>query len=236
MPADTTQTRENHREMLARVHANPALLATWSGLSALDVRYRTAYQTAFVDLMGGVWPNLAGKRVLDVGCGSGRWLRWLLELGARPADLVGVDVSDAGFAEAHAIHPGQQLRVTDGEHLPFEDGSFDLVTQWVCFMTMPDDAARHRVAAEMVRVLAPGGYVFWVDTVESNRHLSDGKAMDPQLFFPTLSAERRPVRAGLPPSAGIALAPLRRVVGPLVDLLAARVTHLAARLGPRPRA
>lgn len=223
-----------HRQALDRVHTDTAFLSRWGGLSREDVAYRNAYQGAVVDLLGGVWPHLAGRRVLDVGCGSGRWLRWFLEVGARPEDVTGVDVSDARFDEARAIHPGLRLEQTDGRRLPFEDGSFDLVTQFVCFMTMPDEATRRAVAAEMLRVLRPGGYVLWLDTPRSNTQLSDGKPMNPSAYFPGLAIRRLPVRPRPLPSQGLAWTPLRWTLGPVVDLLAVRPTHVAALLGPKP--
>jgi ubiquinone/menaquinone biosynthesis C-methylase UbiE len=118
---------------------------------------------AFGALMSSVTPTLAGWRVLDVGCGSGFWLRAFLELDARPEDLVGIDVSDVRFGLARAKNPLITLLQTDGLTIPFADGCFNLVTQFVAFSAMHSAALRARVAGEISRVLKPGGFVYWWD-------------------------------------------------------------------------
>jgi SAM-dependent methyltransferase len=210
-----------------------AFRGRWGGLSVEDVLLRTAQQRAFVELLSPVWKDLAGLSILDVGCGAARWLRWYLELGAEAPRLRGVDVSDARFAEARALNPAIELQVIDGEHLPFDDGSFDLVTQWVCFMCIPTEAWRHRMAAEIRRVLRPGGHVFWWDTPQANTDLTDGRPMDPALFFAGLPIERRDVRARGLPSDAMRSGLLKRIAGRALDRAAPRSTHVAARIGPR---
>jgi 2-polyprenyl-3-methyl-5-hydroxy-6-metoxy-1,4-benzoquinol methylase len=53
-------------------------MAQWTGLSATDIAVRTQQQKAFVKLVGQVAKDLKGMRILDVGCGDGRWLRWYM--------------------------------------------------------------------------------------------------------------------------------------------------------------
>jgi SAM-dependent methyltransferase len=224
---------ERLRAQTEKYHADGAFLARWNGLSLEDVHLRTAQQRAFVELLAPVWPNLKGLSILDVGCGSARWLRWYLELGAEADRLQGVDVSDLRFAEARRLNPGIRLTVIDGERLPFEDATFDLVTQWVCFMCIPNEAWRHRMAAEILRVLRTDGHVYWWDTPRANAALTDGRPLDPSMFFPALPMERREIRAGGLPSQSLRAGALRRVVGPVLDRLAPRPTHVAARIGPK---
>lgn len=224
---------ERLREQTRRYQTDPTFRSRWDGLSTTDVRLRAAQQHAFVTLLAPLWPNLAGKRILDVGCGAGRWLRWYLELGAAADDITGVDVSDCRFADARRLNPTVRLVQIDGEHLPFEDGQLDLVTQWVCFMCIPTEAWRHRMAAEIRRVLRPGGYIFWWDTPRANPHLTDGKPIDPAVFFPGLPIERLEVSAHRPPSEALKHPRLRAVARRVLDRLAYPPTHVAARLGPR---
>jgi len=68
---------------------------------------------------------LKGAAVLDVACGTGRWLELLARRGARPS---GIDISATAIGQAQARMPQADLRVGVGEDLPFEDASFDLVT------------------------------------------------------------------------------------------------------------
>lgn len=231
-PVDPARV-EALRAASASYQARADFRSVWSGLSTLDVTARATQQRTFVDLLSPVWPTLEGKDILDFGCGAGRWLRWYLELGATPNRLAGVDVSDGRFAEGHAINPLIQLQQIDGEHLPFPDNSFDLVTDWVVFMAVPDEAWRVRLGQEILRVLRPGGYVFWWETLRADPRLSDNLPLDPRRYFPGLQAEVKSVRLEGKPTD--ALTPGKRPwLSPLIDWLAPGVTHTAARLGPKP--
>ncbi len=106
--------------------------------------------------------GLAGARVLDLACGTGRALGPLLELGY---DVAGCDLSAAMLAVASERHPDVDLRVADMRELP-ELGPFDLV---LCL----DDAVNYLLdereltaALRSVRsVLADGGLlIFDVNT------------------------------------------------------------------------
>lgn len=89
-----------------------------------------------------------GRRTLDLGCGEGRVGRALIALGHR---VVGVDASP-GMVELAA--ESQEAVMADAAALPFEDGTFDLVTAFMSLMDMDDPDAAIR---ETSRVLEPGG-------------------------------------------------------------------------------
>ena len=96
-----------------------------------------------------------GKRVLDVGCGAGTDLARFAKGGAIVA---GVDLSSSAIALAKQNFAQQgltaDLREADGEKLPFEDNSFDLVfAHGVVQYTAHDKA----LVDECRRVLTPGG-------------------------------------------------------------------------------
>jgi methionine biosynthesis protein MetW len=89
--------------------------------------------------------------VLDVGCGSGN--SYAPELARRAATYTGVDVSANAVAAACAA--GLDARVIeDAAKLPFPDDSFDHV---VCIEVLEHLFAPHEAAAEIRRVLRPGG-------------------------------------------------------------------------------
>jgi SAM-dependent methyltransferase len=95
--------------------------------------------------------DLAGKRVLDVGCGTGANLAVLAEhFGCAPA---GLDSSEGMLAEARRKLPDADLRRGVAERLPFGDGSFDAV--WMSLVVHLLD--RPRAFAEAGRVLVEGG-------------------------------------------------------------------------------
>jgi ubiquinone/menaquinone biosynthesis C-methylase UbiE len=94
-----------------------------------------------------------GDRVLDVGCGSGVFLRAAADLAAR---VSGIDASEALLAIARRRVPDADLRLGDMQRLPFDDGSFDLVTGFNSFFFADDMTTALREAG---RVARPGAAV-----------------------------------------------------------------------------
>jgi SAM-dependent methyltransferase len=96
-----------------------------------------------------------GKRVLDVGCGAGTDLARFAKSGAA---ATGVDVSESAIELARANFAQQgltaDLRVADGERLPFDDEAFDFVFAHGVVQYTPDSRA---LVEECRRVLKPGG-------------------------------------------------------------------------------
>lgn len=99
----------------------------------------------------------AGARMLDVACGSGQVALWAARDGV---DVTGVDIAPnlVRRAQARAKAEGLKARFVEGdaEDLPFDDGSFDVVTSLygAMFAPRPDYVAR-----ELLRVCAPGGTI-----------------------------------------------------------------------------
>ena len=96
-----------------------------------------------------------GKRVLDVGCGAGTDLVRFAKGGAI---VSGVDISPSAIALARQNFSQQDLeadlREADGEHLPYADGTFDLVFAHGVVQYTPNSRA---LVEECRRVLKPGG-------------------------------------------------------------------------------
>ncbi len=94
---------------------------------------------------------VAGRRVLDLGCGSGipagRMASW-------GAGVKGVDISDTMVEIARREQPGIDFVVGDAADLPYGDGEFDLVVSSLV-MHYFDDLAP--LFGEVSRVLRPGG-------------------------------------------------------------------------------
>ena len=90
-------------------------------------------------------------RILDVGCGTGANLLMLSEFG----DAEGVDVSEdaLAFCRERGL---KNVKLGAAEKLPYDDGTFDLVTALDVVEHLDDDLAGLR---EMRRVLRPGGRV-----------------------------------------------------------------------------
>ncbi len=112
---------------------------------------------------------LQAARVLEIGCGTGHWLRRMLDWGVGAQRLAGVDLLAERIAAARALCPAPvTLQQADASRLPFACGEFDLVLQSTVFSSILDPAVRRAVAAEMLRVLAEGGVILWYDTAVPN--------------------------------------------------------------------
>jgi SAM-dependent methyltransferase len=94
-----------------------------------------------------------GQRVLDIGCGSGAFLRAAADHGAIAS---GLDASAELLAIARERVPDADLRQGDMESLPFHDDSFDVVTGFNSFFFAADMVAALREAR---RVAKPGAAV-----------------------------------------------------------------------------
>ena len=137
-------------------------------------------------LQGHGFSTLEDKRILDVGCGAGGWLRDFLKWGAHPENLHGLDLLEDRVAQAKALSPNIQFLHGNGESLPFVDRAFDLVLQSTVFTSIFDESMRHGIAREMLRVLADDGLILWYDFRYDNPHNPDvlgiGKAEIVRLF------------------------------------------------------
>ena len=108
---------------------------------------------ADVHLLG----DVAGRDVLEIGCGAGQGARWLVGAGAR---VTALDVSYAQLLESRRLDDRTGTRVVrtvqaDAQWLPLAGGRFDLVVS--AFGAIPFVAVRARTMRECARVLRPGG-------------------------------------------------------------------------------
>ncbi|TXG87808.1 MAG: class I SAM-dependent methyltransferase [Thermomicrobiales bacterium] len=107
---------------------------------------------------------LAGQRLLEIGCGSGHWLREFIKWGIKPGDVTGVDLRSDVLASAAGLCPqGVTLRCSNGSVLDFPDDSFDLVLQSLVFTSVLDQSMKNEMAREMMRVLKKDGLIIWYD-------------------------------------------------------------------------
>jgi len=177
--------------------------------SRAELLMQQSKERAAVDLLGraGMLP-LQGRRVLEIGCGEGGWLPRFESWGARRGDLAGIDLLEADVERARlrlaavrgedgsVAEAGADLRVGDAASLPWEDASREIVVQSTVFSSILDPGMRRAVAAEMRRVLAPGGAILWFDFfVDNPRNRNVKGVRRPQIeaLFPGLGLVTRRV-------------------------------------------
>ncbi len=160
-----------HRGEAARIREfyetrDRAETPTWSPIDPATMYHRFLMDLALADGINTARIDLATSRVLDVGCGNGLALRNLVELGADPSRLAGVELVPGRVARARELSPHIHFEVADATDLPFTDDEFDVVMQQSALCNVIDPEARRAFAGEMLRVLRPGGHVLWYDVFD----------------------------------------------------------------------
>lgn len=113
--------------------------------------------------------NLGDKKVLEIGCGTGQWLREFIKWGVSPENLTGIDVLDDRVSQAKRLCPREvQIHCGNAARLPFENAQFDLVVQITVFSSILDLAVKEMLAREMLRVMKSGGLILWYDFFVNN--------------------------------------------------------------------
>ncbi len=163
---------------------------TWDELHMQD-RHRLLYPSeAVVRWLSGLRDEWHWERTLDIGCGAGRHVKLMRELGFRP---VGVDASVEAIRFCNLWHGNHtcSFRLATADSLPFEDETFGLALAWgVYYYGTPEDAARS--IAELARVLKPGGRALvnvrsprdWrADRLDNEGRLLDGPEQGMEMHF-----------------------------------------------------
>ncbi|NQT89896.1 MAG: class I SAM-dependent methyltransferase [Candidatus Omnitrophica bacterium] len=194
---------------------DPAVQMQWDGNNRGNRAIVRERQAAIEDILkaSGMVP-LTGRKILDVGCGTGSILANFQKLGAAPQDLYGVDLIPENIAEAKRRYPKIGFQCANAEKLDFPDGHFDLVVLFIVFTSILDDGVAKGMADEIQRVIKPGGgAILWHDFRYNNPFNTHVRGMTRQRidkFFPDFKSDLRTITL---------LPPLSRRLGPLTDLL-----------------
>ncbi len=123
----------------------------------------------------------AGERVLELGCGNGKSFSALAET---KCDVVGIDFSPSAAILCRSLTPRNTLTniaLADIRSLPFEDASFDVVFAFHVIGHLPL-SGRIRCAGESVRVLRPGGALYFSGFSVEDFRAGTGLGTEPGTF------------------------------------------------------
>jgi len=107
-------------------------------------------------------------RLLDVACGTGRFLRFVKKTYPR-LNVTGLDLSQSYLEEASQHlqkYSGVKTMTANAEDMPLADGSQDVITSIFLFHELPP-VIRKTVAHDIARVLKPGGRFIFVDSIQN---------------------------------------------------------------------
>jgi ubiquinone/menaquinone biosynthesis C-methylase UbiE len=171
--------------------------------------------------------NLKERKILEVGCGAGFWLREFIKWGANPPNLHGIDLIPDRIAHAKNLCPAAvTLRCGNAESLNFSDGFFDLLLQSTVFTSILDYKMKQRIASEMLRVLKPDGLILWYDYHINNPWNPDVRGVKKReiyRLFPGCRIDLK--RITLAPPLCRALAPYSTVLCCLLEKIPMVCTH-----------
>lgn len=151
--------------MTSQANVDAAEIAKFEALASrwwdLNSEFKTLHdinplRANWIDQLAGV----AGKKVLDVGCGGGILAEALAQRGA---EVTGIDMGEAplSVAKLHQLESGVEVRYlqTTAEALAEEEAeSYDVVTCLEMLEHVPSPAS---VVAACTRLVKPGGQVFF---------------------------------------------------------------------------
>lgn len=122
--------------------------------------------------------DLSSKKILDIGCGTGGWLRNFIQWGAKPENLYGIDLLEKRIDFGRKINPNINFICGNAQEINFGSRSFDLVVVATCFTSILDMEMKRDIAREIMRVLKDDGIVLWYDFRYNNPWNPDVKGVD----------------------------------------------------------
>ena len=106
--------------------------------------------------------SVSGKKILDIGCGRGRWIKFYNSLGGI---TTGVDLSPEAINKCR--EKGLQAIQCDITELPFKNNTFDIVNSVTVLHHIPYEQQK-RVVSELYRVLKPQGWMIMLECTSSD--------------------------------------------------------------------
>lgn len=208
------------------------LYAPWKAATSF-LRFGRVRLAARLLREAGVFPGPSDP-CLEIGYGSLGWLGELVGWGVQEGALHGIELDPVRARRAAEVLPGADLRVGDATQMPWSSGTFRLVIQSTVFTSVLDDGVRRALAAEITRVLAPGGALVWYDMAVNNPRNANVRRVSRRelaALFPGLRGVMRSVT--LAPPLARWCAPKSWLLAELLEAIPLLRTHVLAVLVKR---
>lgn len=135
--------------------------------------------------------NIGKAKVLELGCGAGRWAPRFQKAGA---NYTGVDISEGMLALARNRTPSANFEHLTASKLPFDDDSFDLVFTVTVLHHNPYER-QDELIDELLRVTKPGGFILLLEDIVSSDRRQISFNMFPRPIEDWIAAVKREERA-----------------------------------------
>ena len=176
----------------------------------------------------GVFPK-PGDQCLELGYGKLGWLADLIDWGVHERDLHGIELRAPRGEQARDALPLADLRIGDASSLPWKDETFQFAITSTVFSSILDDTVREKIAAEISRVLVPGGALLWYDLAVNNpgnRQVRGIGRAELRRLFPQLDGPMRSVT--LAPPISRLVTPRSWALATLLETIPVLRTHVLA--------
>ena len=114
---------------------------------------------------------LAGKRILDIGCGTGFYIERWEELGF--TEITGVDLTEVAVERLSTAYPNHRFVQADitSQTLPFSSDEFDVISAFDVLFHVVDDELFEGALKNIHSLLAPKGFFIWSDNFLKERRV-----------------------------------------------------------------
>ncbi len=233
MIEDFNEIIRSANEFTDNWNKNESIKNSWRSTNPKYINWYNQQRLAMSELLSTAWDSLDGKKILDFGCGTGFEFHFFHNLGAQYENITGIDINKKNIEEGKRQSPNLNILEYDGINIPFNDNSFDLCVCFVVFSSIPDEDLRKHLASELMRVLKPGGYIYWWDLPYIVAHKQHEK-LNPGALWPGLKVLNKLVGPNPLPSTGLrSLKGLKKYISPFLDKFGHKPTHLSALIGPK---
>ncbi len=107
-------------------------------------------------------------RVFEAGCAGGYNLRQMVQWGARPEKVAGIDLSEESVAYCREHAPAIRVHCGSAAAIPEADRGFDIALAFTLFSSVADEEVARGIGSELMRITRPGGLILVYDMRRNN--------------------------------------------------------------------